>query len=797
MIGTTVSHYRITAELGRGGMGVVYAAEDTRLDRPIAIKFLPADSATDRASLDRFEREARAASALDHPNICAVYDVGEHDGRPFIVMPRLEGQTLKDRLRAPLRTEETLRIALQVASALEAAHAKGIVHRDIKPANVFMTDQGVAKVLDFGLAKRLIEPLQPTGPELTTVAADHTQATMPGAVLGTVAYMSPEQARGESLDARTDVFSFGAVLYEMATGRRAFGGNTAAVTMSEVLQKTPAPAREINPELPLRLQAIIDRALEKDRELRYQSTADLRADLERVRRDGTSGVSTAASLPPRRSRLGALIAGLALLGLGALLAVWWTHRAPFDQSPIDSIAILPFANASNDPAMDYLSDGLTESLINGLSELPQLRVVPRSTAFHYQKSTQEPLAIGAALGVRAVLTGRVVQQADMLVVSVELIDVSRRAELWGHPFESRMAGLATLQSDIVRQVSEKLALRLTGSQSQKLATPSTQNSEAYRLYLKGLYHRQRTTEAGFDESVRDFQQAVDLDPKFPLAYAGLSDSYGSLGYLELRASSDVWPKAKEAAQKAIGLDDTLAEAHAALGHAILRYEWDGPKARAEIERAISLNPRYGIAHHWYAHYFQATRDPTRMLEESRKAVDCEPLDLMLNTHLILIDVSFGDPAHALEEIRKMQDIEPDFWSVHTALGIYHDRTQQFDKAVQEFRKGVELSASMPLALVQSGIAYALRGKRQDAEQVAAELERLPYAPASYIASIYARLNDEERTLFWLQRGYRERDGGMIDINLTYGNWPSNARYQEIMRGVRLELPSASPAGRVP
>jgi serine/threonine protein kinase len=794
VIGSTVSHYRIVSELGRGGMGVVYQATDTRLQRPVALKFLPDDVAQDRAAVERFQREARSASSLDHPNICAVYDVGEHEGRPFIVMQLLEGQTLQQRLRAPMPLADALAIATQVTGALEAAHAKGIVHRDVKPANIFVTTQGAAKVLDFGLAKLAAgHPSQPVSPDGTTIDAGRADLTEAGAAVGTIGYMSPEQARQETLDARTDLFSLGAVLYEMTTGRQAFRGATAAVLFSEILGQQPPPASGINPKLPPALDAILERALEKDRRLRYQSAADLRADLERLARDLAPGQTTATrrAAGRERSRLGA--AAIAVAFGFIALAAWFGYRMSSGTSPIDSLAVLPFVNDSQDPDTEYLSDGLADSLISGLSQLPDLRVVPRSTAFKYKKQADDPQAVGQALGVRAVLAGHVVQRGDTLVVRAWLIDVARKSNLWSDQFDRKMADLLSIQHDISRQISDRLRVRLTTPQEQRLTKAWTQNTEAYRLYLKGLYHRQKTTEQGFDESVKYFQQAIDLDPSFPLAWAGLSDSYGSLGYLHIRPSKDVYPRAKTAALRALALDDTLAEAHAALGHAILRNDWDWAAAKVELDRAIALNPRYGIAHHWYAHYWSSLGQTANFLEESRKAVDCEPLDLMLNTHLITSEAQRGLADQLFEDVRKVREIEPDFWSTYSAMGLYHLLKQQPEEGLRELQRGVELSNRMPLAVTMLGYGYAMQGRRKDVEAIVAEFERRPHTPYVWVGSIYRRLKDADKVLEWFERGYREHDGGMIDVRQPSDPWYNDPRFQNLYK--RVGFPNVLPAAR--
>ncbi len=594
LIGQTVSHYRILEKLGGGGMGVVYKAEDTRLHRAVALKFLPAALLHDPGALERFRREARAASALNHPNICTIYDMGEQDGQQFIAMEFLDGMTLKHLISGkPLPFDEMLELAIQIADALGAAHAQGIIHRDIKPANLFVTKLNNAKILDFGLAKVLPAGINGGMSQMPT-ATGGEYLTSPGTTIGTVAYMSPEQARGEELDARTDLFSFGTVLYERATGEMAFPGNTSAVIHDGILNRTPNPLYA-KPNLPPELGRIVNKALEKNRKLRYQSAADIRTDLQRLRRDTDSDKKADGSGFTRTSRWpGAktlVMIGAAAAVLAALIVGWppyLSHRS----DRIDSIAVLPLINSSGDPNTEYLSDGITESLIDNLSQIPRLRVMSPATIRTYRDRDVDPRDVGQNLHVASVLQGKVTKFGDVLRIRVDLVNTSDGTELWGAEYNPKMADILGTQADISREIATKLRLRLTGDEEKLLTLPAAANPEAYQLYLKGRYFSEKFTRDGVSKGIEYFHQAIDLDPNYAPAYEGLSYAYYTSDDFFLTPLESM-PKAEEAARKALQLDDTLAEAPcAALIALFLASATESNPSRSRREPTLALLGRY-------------------------------------------------------------------------------------------------------------------------------------------------------------------------------------------------------------
>jgi eukaryotic-like serine/threonine-protein kinase len=795
MIGQTISHYRILEQLGAGGMGVIYKAHDSRLNRAVALKFLPEKLAQQPQALGRFRREAQAASALNHPGICTIYDIGELDGRAFIAMEFIEGETLRSHINGKaLPPEEIVNLGVQIAEALEAAHAEGIIHRDIKPANILVTKRGQAKVLDFGLAKLVPKGVGSGEADFGGESPDSNSIV--GIISGTPSYMSPEQVRGDALDARTDIFSLGLVLYEMATGRQAFGAGTGGMIIEAVLTRSPVSVRSINPDVPPRLEQIIDKALHKDRGQRYQRAADIRAELQQLKRDidlgRTGGQESAAPFLPTTGRPSVTDKRRSRTSSGQT----GTFRSERVSKIIDSLAVLPLENTSRDPDHEYLSDGITASLINILATVPKLRVMAQSTVFRYKGQKLDPQAVGRDLNVRALLTGRMMQSGGSLRIGVELVDVATGSQLWGAQYDRKLGDIFAIQDDISSEIAGKLRLQLTRADKKRLTRHHTQDAEAYRLYLQGRHHWNRWTEEGFYKAIDYFQQAVIKDPSYALAYTGIAESYVLLGWNSYLPPKDAFPEGKVAAMAALKLDPNLGEAHTPLAAVLWLHDWQWQQAQTEFQRSLELNPTYPTANHWYAECLMTMGRHLEAMAKMKNSRELDPLSLIINVAIGWAFYMARRYDEAIDQLLRTVELDPHYPVTHWILGLLYRITGRYELAITEGEKGVSLSGGSPLMRAALAHTYGQSGRAGEARQVLDDLTSLAkgkYVASHFFAGIHIGLGDNDRALEYLEKSYEEHSHWLIYLHIdpSMDGLRDSPRFQDLLRRVGLPLQTAA------
>ena len=825
--------YQIRSLLGVGGMGEVYLAYDTKLRRQVALKLLPAELTQNKVRLARFEREAYAASSLNHPNIMTIHEigaVGEEDGHHFIASEYIEGESLRQHTRhGRLELRETLGLTSQIAEALSVAHEAGIVHRDIKPENVMVRRDGYVKILDFGLAK-LAHETATAANEVNSDAPTRAAPvkTEPGVMMGTATYMSPEQARGLELDSRSDIWSLGVVLYEMVAGKLPFEGGTTTDVLALILHREPPSLLFYQSSLPAELERIVEKTLAKERDARYQTSKDLSVDLKRLkqrlemdaelersitpeeeaRRTGAEARATSIRSKPeltneatvvhtissaeyvvgeikRHKRAAAIVLTTLILAIAAVV-LYYTYSSR--RSPaISSVAVLPFANLSGDANMEYLSDGVSESLINNLSQLPSLKVISRGSVFKYKGKEVDLQEVAQALGVQAIVTGRVLQRGDQLQVSVELVNASDKTQMWGEQFNRRATDALAVQMEISQQIADKLRVRLTKAEQQQLVKDTQVNPEAYEQLLKGRFYRVKSGPDNLRKAVDYYNKAISIDDRYALAYAELASTYRLMGGNSFLDPKEARPKAGAAAKKALELDEGLAEAHYAI--AVLRDDdWDWSGAEPEFKRAMALNPNLARVHTGYADFLSKMGRHDQAIAEIKRARELDPLSTSAQANVGYMLYFARQYGQAVEQLKKTLEMDKNFGFAHLMLGYTYDAMGQHNEAVAEYEESIRLQGDNTSSQCYLGYALAKAGRRNDAEALRKRLETTKeYVSPAELAVLYVGLGDSEQALSALERAYTAHDLQMnfLAVDPHYDALRSEPRFQELIRKVGL------------
>jgi eukaryotic-like serine/threonine-protein kinase len=805
LLGSRIGPYSIQKQLGAGGMGEVFLAEDVRLGRKVALKLLDPSLTGDGQSRLRFLREARLAATLDHPNICTIHEVGEARGRPFIAMQFVEGETLRQSIGGrPMSLESLLSISLQVADGLAAAHAQGIVHRDIKTGNIIVTPRGQAKILDFGLAKLLERDGGEAG----------TDMTMSGAVIGTPTSMSPEQARNEQVDHRSDIFSFGVVMYEMATGHTPFNGKTRADVISGLLREAQTPAADLNSEIPARMSTLIDRALAKNPPDRYQSVPEMVVELRQVVSDvggldrlfnSAESLRDVAPLVPFRrlallgplgrgmqSRTAAVLFGvMVLLIAGVALAIYYSRREqPQPATPIKSIAVLPFKPLNPESRDEVLELGMADTLISKLSRIKQVTVRSLSAVRQYTAVNQDAVAAGREQKVDAVLEGNVQRSGDKVRVTARLVRVADSEAIWTDQFDASMTDIFAMQDSISERVVRALAVKLSSEEKSLLTKGNAQNPEAYRLYMLGRYQLEKSTDDGTRKALENFRQAINSDPSYALAYVGLADAYIALGAFNALSPRETFPNAKEAVLQALQLDEHLAEAHVSLANAMFLYDWNWAGAEDEFKRALAINPGYSDAHQMYGFFLSSKGRSDEAVREMQQAQELDPLSLPKITAVgeALYMARRYDEATAA--FQRALEMDPNSGFAYWALGRAYTEKGMYAEAITAFQKSIPLSGDSPDEPASLGCVYARSGRRAEARKIVEDLKKLAkkkYIAPTVFAELYVALGDKDQAFDWLDKAYDAHDFILVSLKVepTFDNLRSDARFTALLKRIGL------------